>query len=67
MRPELTELGRIKQVPLRALDCDAICGYIELQFRSPMGVGVKLSSPWNPFCDVSLVFITVEFTELESI
>lgn len=32
-----------------------------------MGVGVKLSSPWNPFCDVSLVFITVEFTELESI
>ncbi|EKM75057.1 hypothetical protein AGABI1DRAFT_95166 [Agaricus bisporus var. burnettii JB137-S8] len=51
LRPELTELGRIKQVPLRALDCDAICGYIELQFRSPMGVGVKLSSPWNPFCD----------------
>ncbi|KAF7776470.1 hypothetical protein Agabi119p4_4863 [Agaricus bisporus var. burnettii] len=49
-RHELTELGKLKQVPLRALDYAAISGGIQLQFRSPIGAEVELSDPWNPSC-----------------
>jgi hypothetical protein len=52
-RPELMELHKLKQVPLRALDYAAICGWIDLRFMSPVGTDVKYSDPWNPICKVS--------------
>ncbi|EKM78003.1 hypothetical protein AGABI1DRAFT_107774 [Agaricus bisporus var. burnettii JB137-S8] len=49
-RPELTALGKLKQVPLRTLDYAAICGRIDFEFVSPTGVDVKFSDPWSPSC-----------------
>lgn len=55
-RPELKELGKFRQVPLRTLDYAAICGRVDLQFVSPIGIDTKLSDPWNPSCMVSFSF-----------
>ncbi|KAF7768059.1 hypothetical protein Agabi119p4_7302 [Agaricus bisporus var. burnettii] len=49
-RPELKELGKFRQVPLRTLDYAAICGRVDLRFVSPVGIDTKLSDPWNPSC-----------------
>jgi hypothetical protein len=64
-RDELTKLGKLKQVPLRTLDCAATCGCIDLQFTSPIGIDTGLSDPWNPSCEVSYSFAPVELAESE--
>jgi hypothetical protein len=46
-RHELVELGDLKQVPLRTLDYGAVCGWINLEFTSPIK-----TPTWNPFCKV---------------
>ncbi|KAF7776479.1 hypothetical protein Agabi119p4_4872 [Agaricus bisporus var. burnettii] len=50
-RQELVELGKLKRVPLRALDYAAICGDIELRFTSPIGTDIERTDPWNPSCE----------------
>ncbi|KAF7776859.1 hypothetical protein Agabi119p4_5252 [Agaricus bisporus var. burnettii] len=50
-RDELIEVGRLKQVPLRALNYAAICGGVELCFKGPIGVDAELSDPWISSCD----------------
>jgi hypothetical protein len=64
-RDELTELGKLKQVPLRTLDYAALCGRIDLRFTSPVGIDIGLSDPWSPSCKVSYSFVFVKFAESE--
>jgi hypothetical protein len=56
LRPELMDLGKLKQVPLRSLDYAAICGLTDLRFTSPVGKDTKYSNPWLPICQVSFSF-----------
>ncbi|KAF7773154.1 hypothetical protein Agabi119p4_5321 [Agaricus bisporus var. burnettii] len=49
-RSKLTELGKLVQVPLRTLDFAAICGRIDVRFRSPIGTDVERFDQWNPSC-----------------
>ncbi|XP_006458966.1 hypothetical protein AGABI2DRAFT_177088 [Agaricus bisporus var. bisporus H97] len=49
-RPELTTLGKMKEVPLRTLDYAAIFGSIDIWFTSPIGTDVKEFGCWNPSC-----------------
>jgi hypothetical protein len=55
-RHELTELGGLKQVPLRALDYAAICGRIDLSFTSRIIMDGKHSDTWDRSCEVSFVY-----------
>ncbi|EKM76106.1 hypothetical protein AGABI1DRAFT_131622 [Agaricus bisporus var. burnettii JB137-S8] len=50
-REELTDLGKLREVPLRALDYAAICGDVELRFTSPIGVDVTLPDRWIESCN----------------
>lgn len=52
-RLELVELGKLKQVPLSMFDYAAVCGWIELRFMSPIGMGAQDSDTWNTTCEVS--------------
>jgi hypothetical protein len=63
--PELKELGKLKQVPLRALDYAAICGRIELHFTSPIGTDHELSDPWNSSCKVRFSLVIVKLITSE--
>ncbi|KAF7773465.1 hypothetical protein Agabi119p4_5632 [Agaricus bisporus var. burnettii] len=49
-RPELTELGKLKEVPLRTLSYAAICGRIDVCFTTPIGMNVKHLEPWDASC-----------------
>ncbi|KAF7773462.1 hypothetical protein Agabi119p4_5629 [Agaricus bisporus var. burnettii] len=51
-RPGLEELGKLNQVPLRALNYATIRGWIDIRFISPAGIGkdAKHSDPWNASC-----------------
>ncbi|KAF7773209.1 hypothetical protein Agabi119p4_5376 [Agaricus bisporus var. burnettii] len=52
LRPELAELGKVKRVPLWALDYAAIWGKIDFRFKSPIcRTDVEISDPWNSSCD----------------
>jgi hypothetical protein len=47
------KLGKLKRVPLRAMDYAAICGAITLQFSSVF-MSVERSDPWNSSCQASV-------------
>jgi hypothetical protein len=59
-RQELAELGKLKRVPLQALDYAAICGDVELRFTTPAGSNIKVSDLWDPSCEVSYNLVIVE-------
>ncbi|KAF7773463.1 hypothetical protein Agabi119p4_5630 [Agaricus bisporus var. burnettii] len=50
-RLELMELGKLKQVPLSMFDYAAVCGWIELRFMSPIGMGAQSFDTWNTSCE----------------
>jgi hypothetical protein len=55
-RPELLEIGELRQVPLRTLDYAAICGWILVLFTGCGGISDMYSDPWNRSCTVSFSF-----------